>query len=115
MPGLVAGVICPFMKVLLRTGLGLFLAVVVLLVIVLCRTLTAPVQRYDAELVLPRVNIPQGSNAFDLLQTAASQVWWPKDLDRQTAKLAANTNWDDAWPVRCWPATGKPWPPGMPP
>jgi hypothetical protein len=84
------------MKVLLRTGLGLFLAVVVLLVIVLCRTLTAPVQRYDAELVLPRVNIPQGSNAFDLLQTAASQVWWPKDLDRQTAKLAANTNWDDA-------------------
>ena len=84
------------MKVLLRIGLGLLLVLMVLLVIVLCRSLTAPAQRYDAELLLPRVNIPQGSNAFDRLQTAASQLWWPKDLDSQIAKLAINTNWDDA-------------------
>jgi len=85
------------MKVLLRIGLGLLLALVVLLMVVLCRSLaSAPAHRYDEELLLPRASIPAGANAFDALATAASHAWYPKDKDSPIAKLAANTNWDDA-------------------
>jgi hypothetical protein len=55
-----------------------------------------PVTVHDEELQMARASIPQGSNAFDVLQEAGNQVWWPKDQDRQISNLANNTNWDDA-------------------
>ncbi|MDR3458513.1 MAG: hypothetical protein P4N60_13770 [Verrucomicrobiae bacterium] len=85
------------MKALRRIGWGLLLVLGVLLLVVLCRSLThTPVHRYDAELSLPRASIPAGSNAFDMLAVAATHLWWPKAQDAQIGHLANNTNWDDA-------------------
>ena len=82
-------------KWLLRISLG-FLAVVVLLYVFVLMRALAPVDVHDEELRVVRVTIPQGSNAFDVLQEAGSHVWWPKDLEKQISNLANNTNWDDA-------------------
>jgi hypothetical protein len=88
--------ICPCMKALRRIGLGLLLALAALLLVILCRSLTqAPIHHYDKELVLARANIPQGSNAFDMLETAALHAWWPKEQENEISQLAHNTNWDD--------------------
>jgi len=59
-------------------------------------SIPAPVN--DQELQFPRASIPAGSNAFDVLQTAASHVWWPEEKSDQldNMSLSRNTNWDDA-------------------
>lgn len=81
-------------KWLLRIFLG-FLAVLLLLFGVVFLRSLIPVTVQDQELQLVRANIPQGSNAFDVLQAATNNLWWPKDQERQISDLAKDTNWDD--------------------
>src|ERR1035437_10119085 len=81
-------------KWLLRIFLG-FLAVLLLLFGVVFLRSLIPVTVQDQELQLVRANIPQGSNAFDVLQAATNNRWWPKDQERQISDLAKDTNWDD--------------------
>ena len=82
-------------KWLLRIGLGL-LALLMLLLLVLALRSFKPVTLQDQELQLVRANIPQGSNAFDVLQAAGSHLWpHSRDEDnRQISDLARDTNWD---------------------
>jgi hypothetical protein len=79
----------------LRIGLGFFLALLLLYIFVLVRSLI-PATVHDQELQLPRADIPEGANAFDVLQTATSHVWWPKAKSEQIDDLTRGTNWDDA-------------------
>ena len=82
-------------KLLLRIFLG-FLAVIALLFgVMIFRSLTS-VTVPDQELQLVRANIPEGSNAFDVLQAATNKLWWPKHQESQINDLAKDTNWDDA-------------------
>lgn len=50
----------------------------------------------DQQLQLARASIPQGSNAFDVLQAATNHIWWPKNQERKISDLVRDTNWDDA-------------------
>jgi hypothetical protein len=82
-------------KWLHRIAMGTFALFALLYGFVFLRSVI-PVTIHDEELQMARASIPQGSNAFDVLQEAGNQVWWPKDQDRQISNLANNTNWDDA-------------------
>ncbi len=82
-------------KWLLRIGLG-FLGVLVLLYAVLMVRSSLPATVHDQELQLVRARIPAGFNAFDALQTAKSQFWWPKNQGDQIYDLVRDTNWDAA-------------------
>ena len=77
-----------------RIALGIFIAFVLLYGFLMVRS-SIPATVNDKELQFPRASIPAGSNAFDLLQTATSHVWWPKEKSDQLDDLLRNTNWDD--------------------
>lgn len=77
-----------------RLALGLFIAVVLLYGFLMVRS-SIPATVNDKELQFPRASIPAGSNAFDVLQMAASHVWWPKEKSDQLDDLLRNTNGDD--------------------
>ena len=106
-------------KWLLRIGLG-FLSLLVLLYLFVCLRSILPATVLDKDLRLERANIPEGSNAFDVLQVASSHFWWPDDAEREkydaqknsdfpmaglsdwgkktdhiSAYLLSTTNWDD--------------------
>jgi hypothetical protein len=78
-----------------RIGLGLFLALLLLYGFVMVRSLI-PATVHDQELQLPRADIPESSNAFDVLQTAKNHLWWPEKQSEQLYDLIGNTNWDDS-------------------
>ena len=80
-------------KWLLRIGLGFFGLLLLLYGFVMLRSLL-PVTVNDGNLQLARASIPAGSNAFDVLQTASSHVWWPADQSRQLSDLVGDTNWN---------------------
>jgi hypothetical protein len=80
-------------KWLLRIGLGFFSILVLLYGFLMLRSLL-PATVNDGNLRLARASIPEGSNAFDALQTAASHLWWPDDQSRQFYDLASDTNWN---------------------
>ena len=82
-------------KWLLRIGLGILALLMLLLMVVSLRSL-APVTVQYNELELVRASIPQGSNAFDVLQAATNHIWWPKEQEQQISNLVKDTNWDDA-------------------
>jgi hypothetical protein len=81
-------------KWFLRIGLGIFLVVVLPYCFLMMRSLI-PATVHDQELQFPRADIPEGSNAFDVLQTAKSHLWWPENQNDQLNDLSRNTNWDD--------------------
>jgi hypothetical protein len=78
-----------------RIALGIFIAFVLLYGFLMVRS-SIPATVNDKELQFPRASIPAGSNAFDVLQTAASHLWWPKEKSDQLDDLLRNTTWDDA-------------------
>ena len=80
-------------KWLLRIGLGFFSILVLLYGFLMLRSLL-PVTVNDGNLQLSRASIPAGANAFDVLQTASSHIWWPADQSRQLSDLASDTNWN---------------------
>ena len=82
-------------KWLLRIGLGLLAVLGLLLGVVGLESLT-PVPPVSLELQLPRASLPQGSNAFAMLESATNHLWWPKVQDREISNLARDTNWDEA-------------------
>ena len=63
-------------KWLKRIVLGLLAAFVLLYSFLMIRSHT-PVPVHDEELRLERTSIPAGSNAFDVLAAAGTQVWFP--------------------------------------
>ena len=77
-----------------RIVLGIFIAFVLLYGFLMVRS-SIPATVNDKELQFPRASIPAGSNAFDVLQTAASHLWWPDKQRDQLYDLASNTNWND--------------------
>jgi hypothetical protein len=79
-----------------RIALGIFIAFVLLYGFLMVRS-SIPATVNDKELQFPRASIPAGSNAFDVLQKAASHLWWPEKQRDQLYNLASNTNWDDAF------------------
>ncbi len=79
-----------------RLALGLFIAFVLLYGFLMVRS-SIPATVNDKELQFPRASIPAGSNAFDVLQTAASHLWWPEKQGDQLYNLMRDTNWDDAF------------------
>jgi hypothetical protein len=62
-------------KWFLRIGLGIFLVLVLLYGFLMTRS-AIPSTVNDKELQFPQASIPEGSNAFDVLQTASSHLWW---------------------------------------
>jgi hypothetical protein len=82
-------------KWFLRIGLGIFLVLVLLYGFLMARSVI-PATVNDKELQFPRASIPEGSNAFEILQTAGSHIWWPEKQDDQLYKLVRDTNWDNA-------------------
>ena len=76
-----------------RIALGIFIAFVLLYGFLMVRSLV-PATVNDGNLRLARASIPEGSNAFDILQTASSHLWWPDDQSRQFYDLASDTNWN---------------------
>ena len=97
-----------------------FLSLLVLLYLFVCLRSILPATVLDKDLRLERANIPEGSNAFDVLQVASSHFWWPDDAEREkydaqknsdfpmaglsdwgkktdhiSAYLLSTTNWDD--------------------
>ena len=83
-------------KWLLRIVLG-FLAVLVLLCGVISFRSLTPATVQDQELQLVSVSIPQGSNAFDVLQAVTNHLWFQKAQERQIDDLVKDTNWDAAF------------------
>jgi len=79
-----------------RIALGIFIAFVPLYGFLMVRS-SIPATVNDKELQFPRASIPASSNAFDVLQTAASHVWWPEKQLDQLNNLVRDTNWDDAF------------------
>jgi hypothetical protein len=77
-----------------RIALGIFIAFMLLYGILMVRS-SIPVTVNDKELQFPRASIPAGSNAFVVLQTAASHVWWPDKQSARLYDLTSDTNWDD--------------------
>jgi hypothetical protein len=82
-------------KWFLRIGLGIFLVVVLFYGFLMIR-LAIPATVNDKELQFPRASIPEGSNAFDVLQTATNRLWWPDKQSDQLDDLLRNTNWNDS-------------------
>ena len=80
-------------KWLLRIGLGFISILVLLYGFVMLRS-SIPATVNDRDLQLQRASIPAGSNAFDVLQTAKSHLWWPDDQSRQLSDLVDDTNWN---------------------
>jgi len=78
-----------------RLALGIFIAFWLFYGFLMVRSLI-PATVNDKELQFPRARIPAGSNAFDVLQAATSNLWWPEEQVRRIADLAKDTNWDDA-------------------
>jgi hypothetical protein len=78
-----------------RIVLGIFIAFVLLYGFLMVRS-SIPATVNDTELQFPRASISAGSNAFDVLQGATNNLWWPKDRERQIDALVKDTNWDDA-------------------
>ncbi len=78
-----------------RLALGIFIALVLFYGFLMVRS-SIPATVNDKELQLPRANIPEGSNGFNVLQIASSHVWWPKDQDEQLDNLVRDTNWSDS-------------------
>ena len=60
-----------------RIALGIFIVFVMLYGFLMVRS-SIPATVKDKELQFPRASIPEGSNAFDVLQAAASHLWWPE-------------------------------------
>lgn len=82
-------------KWFLRIGLGIFFSILLLYgFLMMCLAIPATVN--DKELQFPRASIPEGSNAFNLLQTASSHLWWPDKQSDQIDDLTRDTNWNDA-------------------
>ncbi len=79
-----------------RIALGIFITFVLLYGFLMVRS-SIPATINDKELQFPRASIPEGSNAFNVLQTATSHAWWPEKQRDQLYYLARNTNWDDAF------------------
>jgi hypothetical protein len=77
-----------------RIALGIFIAFVLLYGFLMVRS-SIPATVNDKELQFPRASIPAGSNAFDVLQAAASHLWWPEKQGDKLANLVSDTNWDD--------------------
>lgn len=76
-----------------RIVMGLFLAVVLLYGFVMLRSLI-PATVNDRELRLERADIPEGSNAFDVLQEAGRHVWEPENSWERLGGMMSDTNWD---------------------
>jgi len=76
-----------------RIALGIFIAFVLLYGFLMVRS-SIPATVNDQELQFPRASIPAGPNAFDVLQTAKSHLWWPEEQSQQLSDLARDTNWD---------------------
>jgi hypothetical protein len=72
--------------------IGLGLPVLLYCFILACSL--SPVAVHDEDLQLARASIPEGSNAFDILQQAASHLWQPDTDGRVLSALARDTNWD---------------------
>ena len=84
----------PFFRFkLFRIGLGLLGLLALLYVFVFLRSII-PTSVYDQELRLERADIPEGANAFDVLQEAGSHVWWPDGERERIGDLMGATNWD---------------------
>ena len=79
----------------IRIALGIFIAFVLLYSFLMVRS-SIPATVNDKELQFSRASIPAGSNAFDVLQTAASHIWWPEKQGDQLYNLMRDTDWDDA-------------------
>ena len=79
-----------------RIALGILIAFVLLYGFLMVRS-SIPATVNDKELQFPRAIIPAGSNAFEVLQTAASHLWWPEKQRDQLYNLVCDTNWDDAF------------------
>jgi len=82
-------------KWLKRIVLGLLAIFVLLYSFLMIRSHT-PVPVHDDELRLERASIPAGSNAFDVLAAAGTNVWFPDKQSLQFYDLASDTNWDDS-------------------
>jgi hypothetical protein len=82
-------------KWLKRICLGILLLFILLFAFVFLRSVI-PVTVQDRELQLERANIPAGQNAFDTLQTAATNIWWPEEKKEVIFDLVSNTNWNDS-------------------
>jgi hypothetical protein len=81
----------PFFRFkLFRIGLGLL---VLLYAFVFLRSLI-PATVHDQELRLERADIPEGANAFDILQEAGRHVWEPENAWERLGGLINDTNWD---------------------
>lgn len=80
-------------KWLLRIGLGVVGLVMLIYGFIFLRSIM-PTTVNDRELKLERANIPTGSNAFEVLQSAANHMWWPENQGVQIQDLARDTNWD---------------------
>jgi hypothetical protein len=79
-----------------RIPLGIFIVILLLYGFLMVRS-SIPATVNDKELQFPRASIPAGSNAFDVLQTAASHLWWSEKQSDQLYNLVRDTNWDDAF------------------
>jgi len=82
-------------KWLKRIVLGLLAIFALLYSFLMIRSHT-PVPVHDEELRLERTSIPAGSNAFDVLAAAGTNVWLPDKQSLQFYDLARDTNWDDS-------------------
>jgi hypothetical protein len=80
-------------KWFLRIGLGFFAFLVLLYGFVMLRSII-PATVNDGDLRPARASIPEGSNAFDVLQVGASHLWWPDNQSQQLSDLARDTNWN---------------------
>jgi hypothetical protein len=76
-----------------RISLSLFGIIILALVFVFIRS-TYNGRFDDSGLELARANIPHGANAFDVLQSATNQLWWPDNQNLRLTELANDTNWD---------------------
>ncbi len=53
-----------------------------------------PVAVSDSDLRVTRPVVSDESNAFPLLQLAATEIWWPEDRETELDDLSRGTNWN---------------------
>ncbi len=82
-------------KWFLRLTLGVLAMFALLFAFVFLRS-TLPATVLDKDLKLERRNLPAGANAYDQLQTAARQIWWPEEQSAGIGALVSNTHWAPA-------------------
>jgi len=78
-----------------RIGLG-FLSIIVLLYLFVLLRSVIPATVNDQGLRVERASIPEGANAFDVLQEAGSHLWWPDEQNQMLSDLAHDSNWNDS-------------------